>query len=466
MASAYCSSKTQTSATIVGQANGSASNTRKWIFSLSDGQTKTVTDKSASTSVTFYGLNPGTSYSCKVTYGSTGSNYTAGTAYFTTEAAYYNTDYGSSSFGNATFTTVDEKLTSITSRSYSRTVYFDCENVSSGKTWSPSMTLSAGNTSLSRTASGLNPGTQYKFRIRVVNPAGVETYNSGYTYVTTRDYSLYLSLSTQYGTKGSEVTFTVTFSTALTMSTDITFTLGTRTSTHTIAAGRTSASFTFYVDPNTTYSCSIQDTYGKTAYGTITSAQQYTIRNITTSSTSNTITISADVVNPPSFETSFTFYLSYTGTDTRSFTRTLAANSNKVSGTFSSVPPATACEIWFKDNTRGVTFDKIKRRTKNDFSWSTTVATGAKFNLLASDWNEYTSQLKSKASYYGYSDYSPATVSKGTTFTAVKFNGAAKVINWLVENNKGDCSTKLNGVSAGDNVTANKIKLLALCLNE
>ena len=164
----------------------------------------------------------------------------------------------------------------------------------------------------------------------------------------------------------------------------------------------------------------------------------------------------------------FTFYLEYDGLSSpRSFSATKDPGTTHVDATFSNVPSATKCTLWVVDNTRNVTSSKYVRRTKNNFSWSTNVTAGANFNLLASDWNAYTSQLKAKLEYYATEKtYSPATVAKGDQLTATKLNNIAAVINWLVDNNKGDCTTKVAGVSAGDPVTAAKINLLATCLNQ
>lgn len=107
----------------------------------------------------------------------------------------------------------------------------------------------------------------------------------------------------------------------------------------------------------------------------------------------------------------------------------------------------------------------FKVRTKNNFSWSTDVSSGKEFNLKASDWNKYTSQLSSKASYYGIT-YNPAEVSTGDKLTAEKFNNIVATINKLVDGNKDGCVTKMSSVSAGDSVTAACLQLLAKCLNE
>ena len=192
------------------------------------------------------------------------------------------------------------------------------------------------------------------------------------------------------------------------------------------------------------------------------SAYDYTL-SLTTSSTATTISATVTLNAVQSYDVDLTLYLD----DDRSLEADIAAGSlsrTRTWGTTTPLTPATKYVVKLKDKLRDKEFTQT-RRTKNNFAWSTTVATGEPFIITAADWNEYTSQLSSKASYYG-KDYNPATVKKGDALTAEKYNNIAAVINWLVDNNKGDCTTKLNGVSTGDPVTAAKIKNLAKCLNE
>ena len=192
------------------------------------------------------------------------------------------------------------------------------------------------------------------------------------------------------------------------------------------------------------------------------SAYDYTL-SLSTSSTATTITATITLNSIQSYDIDLTLYLD----DDRALEADITAGSlsrTRTWGTSTPLTPATKYVVKLKDKLRGKEFTQT-RRTKNNFSWSNTVAKGEPFIITADDWNEYTSQLSEKASYYGKS-YNPATVKKGDALTAEKYNNIAAVINWLVDNNKGDCSTKLNGVNTGDPVTAAKINYLAKCLNE
>ena len=202
-------------------------------------------------------------------------------------------------------------------------------------------------------------------------------------------------------------------------------------------------------------------TYG--AAGLITTKGYTHSLSFSTSATATSITAT---VRLTSGTTDYDVDCSFTLDGARTLDATISAGQTSRTRTWTTgIAPATAYMIALEDNLRNLSWGQV-RRTKNNFAWSTNVTSGATFNILASDWNEFTSQLKAKGAYYGYTDYSPETVSKGGTFTAAKFNGAATVINWLVDNNKGDCTTKLDSVKTGDAIMASKINALATCLNQ
>lgn len=226
---------------------------------------------------------------------------------------------------------------------------------------------------------------------------------------------------------------------------------------HTITGLSAGTSYRVEIDygPSTSYSYSLDDA----SFTTL--SYDYTL-SFTTSATATSISATVALTSgATAYDVDCTFYLD----GARALDATISAGSLSRTRTWvTSIEPATAYKITLTDNLRDKSWD-ITRRTKNNFAWSTDVSQGAEFILLASDWNEYTSQLKAKASYYGKS-YSPATVSTGEALTATKVNNIAAVINWMVDNDCGDCTTKVGSVSAGDAVTAAKINLLATCLNQ
>lgn len=133
-------------------------------------------------------------------------------------------------------------------------------------------------------------------------------------------------------------------------------------------------------------------------------------------------------------------------------------------GTETKLIPATEYKVTIKDQLRSMSWDKYVR-TNNNFAWSSVVKAGEPFAITADEWNDYTSQLKAKAAYYGVS-YNPATVKTGDELTASKMNNIAAVVNAIVDGGQAGCTTKLAHVDPGDAVTAKKIQALADCLNE
>ena len=286
---------------------------------------------------------------------------------------YPTTDSGSYSY-TANLTSVRLNLTNITSRSYSRTVYYYWENTKTGNSGEKNQVLSAGKTTDYRDMLNLTTDTQYKFRIYVTNPDGIITYDTGYFYVTTLsyDYELSMALSSTY----NSITVTVTLNKTLSYDIDLTVQLnGSRDLDISISAGSITRS--------------------RTWTSNITAATVYTVKLI--------------------------------------------------------------------DNTRNKTFTS-KKRTKNNFHWSTNVSAGLKFDLKASDWNELTNQLSSKCAYFSVTVNSFTSATKGKRLTADMYNQVARAINALV--GKGDCVTSVPSVSKGGPIMADSLQLLANCLNE
>lgn len=331
-------------------------------------------------------------------------------------------------------------------------------------------------TSASVTFTGLSPGTTYSATCRY-GPASNQTQYSGGSCTFTTDSPQLLPSGT--------ASLSLVSSTANSLKVKVSG-MGTISATRTfywyldgrridyttgVSGSTTSATYEFTgLSPNTSYQVEFRykrtgdeyDTYYTTSSFQTKEEYNYSLK-FTTSATATSVTATVSLT---SGTTTYDVDCTFTLDGARYLDATISAGQTSRTRTWTTdITPATAYTVGLKDNLRNLSWTQ-KRRTKNNFSWSTNVSSGVQFKLLATDWNEYVSQLQAKGVYYGYSDYSPASVSKGDVFTAVKLNGAAKVINWLVDNGKGDCTTKINGVSAGDQVTAAKINALARCLNE
>lgn len=501
MASLSYSNVTQTSVTLTCSGAGTPTKTRYWYFTLSpDGRKQYTSNTSTSGSVTITGLNPGTTYYAQCRYGpdldalrtwasdgTTDGTYSGGSCSFTTDAeiSYPTGDSGSYSTSNITYDSITVNLTSITSRDYSRTVYFDWYNTSSGNSGSPSLTLSSYTTSISRVMSGLSAGTQYRFRIRVINPDGTTNYNSGYFYATTKSYST--SDSASYSTSDitlDSITVNLTSITSRDYSRTVYFDWYNTSSGNsgspslTLNAGETSlsrvmpglASGTQYrfkirvLNPDGTINYESGYFYATTA------DINYSL-SLTTSATSSSISATVTLDAVQSYDIDCTVYLD----DTRALEAVISAGSLSRKRTWTTdIVPATFYKITLKDNIRNLSWS-ANRRTKNNFAWSPSVSSGTEFNIKAGNsdgstsgsWNDFTKQLSKKCNDYSLAGtYSFTTAVKGNQFKASMFNQAVDAINGLVDMSSGDCKTTMSKVSAGDEIMAADINQLAACLNE
>ena len=213
--------------------------------------------------------------------------------------------------------------------------------------------------------------------------------------------------------------------------------------------------------PSTDYAYTLNTT---AYYQTTTTNTNYTLA-FSQSSTYNSISATVTLSEKQSFDVTCTVYLD----NARSLDATISAGSLSRTRTWTSnIDSATIYKITLEDNIRNLSWNK-RYRTKNNFSWSTDVSAGKQFNILATDWNKFTSQLSAKAMDYDVT-YNPATVAKGDKLTAEKYNNIAATINKIVtaekEKKLGNCTTTISTVKAGDRVMADAINQLASCLNE
>jgi hypothetical protein len=192
------------------------------------------------------------------------------------------------------------------------------------------------------------------------------------------------------------------------------------------------------------------------------------------------VTIYATIDKTYDFPIPIWFYILEKGTTNwRQMEETIEAGQTSCKGKFEvDISPATTYYCRIEDRILGKkapattnpdgTAGYIKRRTKNEFSWTNwgmDVASGTPFYINPAAWNEYTSQLSAKANYYDIS-YDPATIKAGDILTAEKYNNIAATIRKMVNGKKGDCITPVYNVKTGDPVTAYCINILATCLNE
>lgn len=329
-----------------------------------------------------------------------------------------------------------------------------------------------------------DPGTNYYFKGELWNAAGDKLHNT---------YGPY-SQRTYYGSDNATVSTSVTTDsitvnvngiTSRSYDRTVRYVLTNSAEAEPLIAYSTSSSHTFSgLERGKKYYLEVgirnpdgYKTYFSGGFYATTQNYTYTITSVSSSATSSVVTIYLTISEAQEVEVPFKFTLYYNGED-RVSTGKMPIGNTSMKWQFTQVPSATRCEFTIYDTLRGLTFpadgSRYVRRTKNDFSWNANVNSGSVFDILAGSstdgtwdgsWNDYTSQLKEKANYYGR-EYNPATVKKGDILTAEKMNNIAAVINWLVDNNKGDCETKLDHVDPGDPVTAKRIKLLAQCLNE
>ena len=182
--------------------------------------------------------------------------------------------------------------------------------------------------------------------------------------------------------------------------------------------------------------------------------------SVTATSVTATVILTSGAV---SYDVDLTLYLD----DARALECDIAAGSTSRSRTWTtSITPLTPYRVTLYDRLRDMRW-YIDVFTKSNFYWSTTVASGAEFNLKASDWNEFVRQMKIKDDYWtGRVDRVWTDAVVGGNLTANMFNQAVTVINSLVSEGADDCVTTMSKVSKGDPVTAALINQLAACLRE
>lgn len=365
---------------------------------------------------------------------------------------------------NITKTSVTLTCSGAGSPSNTRYWVFTCGGVSK--------TVSNTSTSASCTFTGLTPGITYSATCRYGPASNKEQYSGGSTSFTTEDTQT-LPSGTASLTLSSSTPESLTIKVSGIGSISATRTFywyrnGSRVSMRTGVSGSTTTdTYTFKnLSANTSYLIRFEykrtgdeyDTYYVEKY--FTTKKDYTL-SLTTSATYNTITATVTLDKILDYDVDCTFTLD----GSRTLDATISAGQISRTRTWTSdINPATKYMIGLKDNNRDKEWSQV-RRTKNNFQWSTTVSKGATFNLKYSDWNNFTSQLSAKAAYYGIT-YNPATISKGDTLTAEKFNNIVATINKLVNGGHGDCVTKMSSVKTGDPVTADLINGIKNCLNE
>lgn len=329
-------------------------------------------------------------------------------------------------------------------------------------------------TSASCTFTGLKPGKTYKATCRY-GPASDKTkYNGGTETFTTNPTELLPSGTASLKcveSKPNSLKIEVSGIGSISATRTFYWYLDGRRVDYTtgVSGSKTSDTYTFTgLSPETKYYVEFQykrtgdeyDTYYVQEAFTTKPDYKYSL-SLSTSATHNTISATVTLDEAVSYDVDCSFTLD----GARTLDATIPAGQLSRTRTWTTdIKPATGYTIGLKDNLRNLSWTQ-KRRTKNNFSWSTKVQQGIEFNITASDWNDFTDQLSSKASYYGIT-YSPATMQKGYKLTAERFNNIVATINKLVTNKCGDCVTKMSSVSVGDPVTAELINDIAICLNE
>lgn len=386
-----------------------------------------------------------------------------------------------------TITTTTDSITitfyNFTSQTYNRYVSYYINGNYDGM-----LTLASGKTSVTYSFEYLSPGTTYTISAELSGSSGniIASYGPYYittdaeisyptgdygscstsditfnsitvnlSYITQRDYDrtvFFYWYNTSTGTKGSSSLMLSAYSTSLSR----------------VMSGLTSGvRYRFYVkvlNPDGTTNYESDYFYATTA------DTNYTL-SLTTSATSNSVSVTVTLNVIKSYDVDCTVYLD----DERALEAVISAGSLSRTITWTTnIIPATFYKITLKDNIRNLSWD-TNRRTKNNFVWIPSVSSGAQFNIKAGNsdgstsgsWNDFTKQLSKKCDDYSLAGtYSFTTAVKGNQFKASMFNQAVNAINGLVDMNSGDCKTKMSKVSSGDKIMAADINQLAACLNE
>lgn len=254
MASCTVSNISYTSATVNASANSAASNTRKWTVYLNNSVYETFSNKAQSVSRSLSGLTPGTYYTVKVRYGSTGTEYLAGSTSFTTLSR---PSYTLSLSVSCTDTsiTATASIYSAISIDLDLTLYLDGAR-------GLAIDIPAGSTSNTRTyTSNIIPNTSYTLKL-TDNDTGKSISES-----ITTSTSFTFSVESTYDTVG----LVVNLKYAKSYDRTFTFYLDDRSFTKTVSANSTSVTgtFTSNISPATVYKCKVQNTTDSETKGPI-----------------------------------------------------------------------------------------------------------------------------------------------------------------------------------------------------
>lgn len=96
----------------------------------------------------------------------------------------------------------------------------------------------------------------------------------------------------------------------------------------------------------------------------------------------------------------------------------------------------------------------------NNWSWTSTISSGADIAITATEWNSFCSRINQFRSYKSLSSYSFTTVSRGTTISATIVNQARTAINGISGH-----GTLPSAATSGGTITASFFNSLASALN-
>lgn len=429
----------------------------------------------------YFGLSPGTSYAFKGELHSTSVN-TYGPYYWTTEMSYDDDS------AYVTYTTsptgITVYVTSITPRSYTRTVRFQIGGPSGPMV---PITLAAYSTSASYPFTGLSPNTTYDVIIGIRAPDETRTFYWR-SNITTADYNHVTMLSANFLWDAEESHFEiwayVSLANAVSYDTVFKLTLdGGRALIATIPAGQKTPTnpgrgWTSSINANETYTVSLYDTLKEREIASvdITPGFNHTL--------SFTVDVTATTIKPTvvltsgatSYDVDLTFFLDYPDmAKGRPLSADIAAGKTECTRSWTSdIEPGSVHTIYLQDNMRvgsdgAYLLWQLTRRNNNAFEWNSKVESNEPFQITAEDWNKFISQLNEKENYFKNNNRTFTSATSGKVFKADMYNQAVNAINNIAgstKNNQSGGITTMLTKSEGDNVLAADIKQLAACLNE